>query len=138
MASIIEYIWTLRLHHERFLIKLNYLYLSGSKKGDKYFLQTMAWQKGKWFILFFYIRSQFTHCRWMWVFCTKHSFSRISNIHKRCLHLTQINCTSNFKMLSDNTNGKLLHQKFIKLLLVEACKYLNGFSPYMNTIFNLS
>ena len=70
----------------------------------------------------------------MWVCSTKHSFSRISNIHKRCLHQ---NCTSDFEILSEDANEKLDHQKYKKLLLIEVYKYLNGFSPYMNTILNL-
>ena len=32
-----------------------------------------------------FVKSQFTYCPLIWMFCTKRSLRRINNIHKRCL-----------------------------------------------------
>ena len=85
-----------------------------------------------------FIKSQFTHCPLIWMFCTKRFLRRINNIHERSLRLIQQNYRSEFERLLENANEKLVHQKCIQLLLIEVYKYLNGLSPdIMNTIFKL-
>ena len=76
-----------------------------------------------------FIKSQLTYCPLIWMFCTKHSIGRINSIHERCLRLIQQNCTSDFEVLLENTNGKQVHQKYNELLMIEVYKYLNGLSP---------
>ena len=74
----------------------------------------------------------------IWMFCTKHSISRINNIHERCLRLIQQNYTSDFEVLLENANEKQFHQKCIELLMIEVYKCLNGISPdIMSDIFKL-
>ena len=63
-----------------------------------------------------FIKSQFTYCPLIWMFCTKHSIGRIKSIHERCLCLIQQNFTPDFKVLLENANEKLVHQKCIELL----------------------
>ena len=85
-----------------------------------------------------FITSQFTYCRLVWMFCTKHSIGRISSIYERCLCLIQQNYTSDFEVLLENSNEKPVHQKCIELLMIEVYKYLNGLSPdIMSDIFKL-
>ena len=85
-----------------------------------------------------FIKSHFTYCPFVWMFCTKHSIGRINNIHERCLRLIQQNYTSDFEVLLENSNGKPVHQKCIELLMIEVYKYLNGLSPaILSDIFNL-
>ena len=84
------------------------------------------------------IKSQFTYCPLIWMFCTKRSLRRINNIHKRRLRLIQQNYRSEFERLLENANEKSVHQKCIEFLLIEVYKYLNGLSPdIMNNIFKL-
>ena len=85
-----------------------------------------------------FIKSQFTYCPLLWMFCTKHSIGRINSIHERCLRLIQQNFASDFEVLLENANEKQVHQKCIELLMIEVYKYLNGLSPdIMNEIFKL-
>ena len=85
-----------------------------------------------------FIKSQFTYCPLIWMFCTKRSLRRLNNIHERCLRLIQQNYRSEFERLLENANEKSVHQKCIGFLLIEVYKYLNGLSPdIMNTIFKL-
>ena len=78
-----------------------------------------------------FIKSQFTYCSLIWMFCTKRSLRRIINIHER-------NYKSKLERLLENGNEKLVHQKCIEFLLIELYEYLNGLSPdIMNTIFKL-
>ena len=85
-----------------------------------------------------FIKSQFTYCPLVWMFCTKHSIGRINSIHERCLRLIQQNYTSDFEVLLENSNEKPVHQKCIELLMIEVYKYLNGLSPdIMSDIFKL-
>ena len=63
------------------------------------------------------------------MFCTKHSLGRINSIHEGSLRLIQQNYTFDFEVLLENGNEKQVHQKFIKPLMIEVYKYLNGLSP---------
>ena len=84
-----------------------------------------------------FIKSQFTYCTLIWMFCTKQSIGRINSIHERCLRLTEQNYASDFGVF-ENANEKPVHQKCIKLLTIEVYKYLNGLSPdIMSDIFKL-
>ena len=85
-----------------------------------------------------FIKSQFTYCLLLWMFCTKHFIAIINGIHECCLHLIQQIYASDFEVLLENANEKQVHQKCIELLIIEVHKYLNGLSPdIMNDIFKL-
>ena len=66
-----------------------------------------------------FLKSQFTYCHLVWMFCTIKSSSRISSIHERCLHLIQQNYTSDFEVLLEDSNEKPVHQKCIEFLTIE-------------------
>ena len=67
-------------------------------------------------IFYSFIKSQFTNCSLIWMFCTKRSLRRINNLHDRCLRLTQQNCRSKFERLVENADEKSVHQKYIEFL----------------------
>ena len=46
-----------------------------------------------------FIKSQFTYCPLIWMFCTKRSLRRIHNIHERYLRFIQQNYRSEFEIL---------------------------------------
>ena len=66
-----------------------------------------------------FIKSQFTYCPLIRMFCTKRSLCEINNIYERCLRLIQQNCISEFERVLENANEKLVPQKCIELLLIE-------------------
>ena len=81
-----------------------------------------------------FIKSNFTYCTSMCMFCTKHSISRISSIHQQCLRLIPQNYASDIEVLLENAKEKPVHQKCIELLY----KYLDGHSlDIMSDIFKL-
>ena len=85
-----------------------------------------------------FIKSQFTYCPLIWMFCTKHYIGRINSIHERCLRFIQQNYPSDFEVLLENANEKQVHQKCIELLMIEVYKYLNNLYPdIMSNIFKL-
>ena len=51
-----------------------------------------------------FIKSKFTSCPLVWMFCIKHSIGRINSIHERCLCFIQQNYTSDFVVLLENSN----------------------------------
>ena len=53
-----------------------------------------------------FIKSQFTYCPLLWMFCTKHSIGRINSIHERCQRLIQQNFASDFEVLLENASEK--------------------------------
>ena len=84
-----------------------------------------------------FIKSQFTYCPLIWMFCIKHSIGRINSIDERYLRLIPQNYASDFEVLLEDANEKQVHQKCVELLMIEVYKYLNGLSPdIMRTSLN--
>ena len=68
-----------------------------------------------------FIKSQFTYCTLIRIFCTKYPIGRINSIYARCLRQ---NYASDFEVLLENA--------------IEVYKYLNGLYPdIMSDIFKL-
>ena len=84
-----------------------------------------------------FIKSQFTYCPLIWMFCIKHSIGRINSRDERYLRLIPQNYASDFEVLLEDANEKQVHQKCVELLMIEVYKYLNGLSPdIMRTSLN--
>ena len=112
--------------------KLNFAtyLLNIKKKPNKKFNALMRVQKcittdQKQFVFSSFIKSQFTYCPFIRIFCTKYSFCRINNTHEWYLRLIQQNYISEFERLLENVNEKSIHQKYIEFLLIELYKYLD-------------
>ena len=75
-----------------------------------------------------FIKSQFTYCPLIWMFCTKHSTGRINSINEQCLRLIQQNYVSDFEVLLENVNEKPVHQKFINSLWL---RFTNTWMAYL-------
>ena len=76
-----------------------------------------------------FIRSQFSYCPLIWMFCNRTSMQKINRIQERCLRLSQNDYTTNTNDLFVYTNEISTHQRCINFLLVEVYKVLNGLSP---------
>ena len=85
-----------------------------------------------------FIRSQFSYCPLIWMFCNRTSMNKINKIQERCLRLTLNDYTTNFNELLVFTNEISTHQRCINFLMIEVYKFLNGLSPdIMNEVFSL-
>ena len=74
----------------------------------------------------------------IWVFSSKGCCERINKIHERSLRLIFDDYELSFNRLRFTLNEKMIHQRYINVLLTEVYKYLNGYSPeLMNQVFYL-
>ena len=72
------------------------------------------------------------------MFSSKGCYKRVNKIHERSLRLILNDYKLSFDSLLSTLNEKTIHQRCINILLTEAYKYLNGYSPdFMNDGFYL-
>ena len=85
-----------------------------------------------------FIKSHFSYCPLIWMFCSKKSMKKINSIHERSLRLLLNDYESTFDLLLEKSHEISVHQNCINSLMIEVYKYLNGLSPdIMNEIFIL-
>ena len=83
------------------------------------------------------IKSQFSYCPILWMFCSRRSINLINNIHQRALRATFANHTSNFTQLLEKKRESTIHQRNTQALMKEIYKFINNLSPpIMTTCFN--
>ena len=80
-----------------------------------------------------FIKSQFSCCPVIWMFCSRASMSKLSNIHEKCLRLITNNYDSNFNGLLESSHEFKIHKTYINYLMIEVYKYLLGLSPELMT-----
>ena len=87
--------------------------------------------------LLFYaiIKSQFSYCPFVWMFCSRRSSNLINNIHKRTLRATFDYHTSNFTRLLEKKRESTIHQRNIQALMKEIYKFTNNLSPNIDHTF---
>ena len=85
-----------------------------------------------------FIRSQFSYCPLIWMFCNRTSMNKINKIQERCLRLISNDYTTRPNDLLLFSNEISTHQRCINFLMVEVYKFLNGLSPdIMNEVFSV-
>ena len=83
------------------------------------------------------IKSQFSYCPLVWMFCSRRSNNLINNIHERALRATFDDHTSNFTQLLEKKRESTIHQRNTQALMKEIYKFINNLSPpIMTTCFN--
>ena len=83
------------------------------------------------------IKSQFSYCPILWMFCSRRSNNLIYNIHQRALRATFADHTSNFTQLLEKKRESTIHQRNTQALMKEIYKFINNLSPpIMTTCFN--
>ena len=109
--------------------KLNALFrVSASMNSDKCTLLTDS-----------FIKSHFSYCPLIWMFCNQKSMKKANKIQERYLRLMTNNCKLSYEELLDLTNEISPHQRCLNSLMTEVCKCLNGLSPdIMNDILAVS
>ena len=75
------------------------------------------------------IKSQFSYCPLIWMFCSRSLNNLINRIHERPLRSIHNDHASSFRDILEMTKEKTIHQTNLESLAKETYKFLNGFSP---------
>ena len=75
------------------------------------------------------IKSQFSYCPLIWMFCSRSLNNLINRIHERALRLIHNDHVSSFQDILEMTKEKTIHQNNLESLAKEIYKFLNGLSP---------
>ena len=83
-----------------------------------------------------FIRSQFSHCPLVWMFCSRKLNDRINSTHKRALQVVYLDYSSTFAELLEKDKSVTIHQRNLQLLAVEMFKIVKKIGPeLMREIF---
>ena len=75
------------------------------------------------------VKSQFSYCPFVWMFCSRTSNSMINKVHERALRVILNDHGSDFETLLQNNNDVCNHDRNIQILLIEIFKIKKGFAP---------
>ena len=85
-----------------------------------------------------FIKSHFSYCPLLWMFCSRTSISKTNKLHELALRLIFNNYNDNFNDLLSLSNDISTHQRCINFFLTEVYKLINGLSPdIMNEVFTI-
>ena len=83
------------------------------------------------------IKSQFSYCPLVWMFCSRTSNNMINKLHERSLRIILNDYSSDFNILLENNNHIWSHHRNIQALLTEVFKLKSGLAPpIMESILN--
>ena len=83
------------------------------------------------------VKSQFSYCPLVWMFCSRTSNNMINKVHERALRVLLNDYESNFGKLLHINNDVCNHHRSIQTLLIEIFKIKKGFPPLiMESILN--
>ena len=83
------------------------------------------------------IKSQFSFCPLVWMFCSRTSNNMINKLHERSLRIILNDYLSNFNILLENNKDICNHHRNIQTLLIEVFKMKNELAhPIMESILN--
>ena len=75
------------------------------------------------------VKSQFSYCAIVWMFCSRNVNYLINKIQERSLTLIANDKTSTLEHLLQANNEIAAHQRNLQLLMIEIFKIINGFAP---------
>ena len=76
-----------------------------------------------------FIKSQFSYCLLIWMFCSRQLNRKINHIHERALRMVYDDYISSFQELLRKDNSVFIHHRNIQLVTIEMFKILNNISP---------
>ena len=83
------------------------------------------------------IKSQFSYCPLVWMFCSRTSKNMINKLHERSLRTILNDYSSDFNILLENNNDICNHHRNIQALLIEVFKMKKRLAPpIMESILN--
>ena len=94
-------------------------------------LSTYLYNSEKKLIFNSIIKSQFSYCPLVWMFCSRTSNNMINKLHERSLRILLNDYSSNFNILLENNNDISNHHRSIQALLIEVFKMKNELAPPM-------
>ena len=71
------------------------------------------------------IKSQFSHCPLIWIFCSKKSNNLINKIQERSLRIVTNDQNSNFEGLLKSNNQITMNQRNLKVLMTKFFNYIS-------------
>ena len=75
------------------------------------------------------VKSQFSYCPLVWMFCSRTSNNMINKVHERALRVLLNDHESDFEKLLHINNDVCNHHRNIQTLLIEIFKIKKGFAP---------
>ena len=75
------------------------------------------------------VKSQFSYCPLVWMFCSRNANNLINKIQERSLRLITNDRTSTLEHLLRTNNEITTHHRNLQVLMVEVFKIINGFAP---------
>ena len=75
------------------------------------------------------VKSQFSYCPLVWMFCSQNTSNLIIKIQERSLRLITNDKNNIFEHLLQANNEITTHQRNLQVLMVEVFKIVNGFVP---------
>ena len=83
------------------------------------------------------IKSQFSHCPLVWMFCSRQTNNMINKIHERALRIVLNDHISDFETMLLNMNDITIHHRNIQTLMIELFKAKYELaSPIMDSLLN--
>ena len=83
------------------------------------------------------IKSQFSYCLLVWMFCSRTSNNMINKLHERSLRIILDDYSSNFSIVLEINNDICNHDRNIQALLIEVFKMKKQLAtPIMESILN--
>ena len=81
------------------------------------------------------VKSQFSYCLLVWMFCSQNPNNLVNKTQDRRLRLIMNDKTSSFEHLQQANNEITTHQRNLQMLMVDFFKIINGFGP--PTVFEI-
>ena len=75
------------------------------------------------------IKSQFSYCPLVWMFCSRQTNNMIIKFHERALRLVLNNHVSDFEALLCKRNDVSCHHRNIQMVMIELYKIKNELAP---------
>ena len=75
------------------------------------------------------IKSQFSYCPVVWMFCSGRSNSLVNNVHERALRIVHDDHNNSYSELLKTKNERTIHQQNINVLMKEIYEFENDLSP---------
>ena len=75
------------------------------------------------------IKSQFSYCPLVWMFCSRRSNSLVNNVHEIALRIAHNDHNSSYSELLKTKNERTINQQNINVLMKEIYKFENDLSP---------
>ena len=83
------------------------------------------------------IKSQFSYCPLLWMFCSRQTKNMINKIHERGLRIVLNDHISDFETMLRNINDITIHYRNIQTLMIELFKIKHELAPpIMDSMLN--